>query len=128
MRLLLICALLAVAGSAVAAQDRVTGGNAGTPDPMNEKMGRDPAAYSKSVTGTIMAVDASRGIITIARADASQLTFALDPKARIKADKDTDLASKKDLSLSDYKRGQIVKVSYRLADNKAIEIRLKRKS
>jgi uncharacterized protein YqfB (UPF0267 family) len=62
----------------------------------------------------------------IEAADQRQLTFTVDGKARLVADKDTVMGTRKDLSLSDYAPGQLVRVSYRVSDSKALAIRLKR--
>jgi len=126
MRLLLICIVFAAAGGVAAAQERVTGGPATPPNPLNERMGKDPSVYSRSITGKILAVDSAHRVLTIQGAGETQLTFMVDAKVQLKADKDTALGSKKDLSLSDYLPGQVVKVSYRVADNRALAVRLKR--
>jgi hypothetical protein len=44
----------------------------------------------------------------------------------MRADKNTDLGGKADLSLADYKPGQTVKIIYRVSDNKTLEMRLRR--
>jgi hypothetical protein len=97
-----------------------------TSDPMLERMGRDPAFYSRSVTGAILKLDNNAGVLMIGKPDKSELAFVVDDKARLKADRETSLAGRKDLSLSDYRPGQTVKVVYRVADNKVLELRLKR--
>ena len=126
MRLLLICIVFAAACGAAMGQERVTGGPATTPDPLHERMGRDPSVYSRSVTGKILTIDSAHGVLTIERADKAQLTFVVDAKVQLKADKDSAMGGKKDLSLSDYTAGQVVKISYRVSDNKALAVRLKR--
>jgi hypothetical protein len=135
MKLLLICAIIAAAWGVAVAQKSgggapVVGVNTGAPvatrNPMNESMNRDPDVYSRSVTGTILKVDSTRGLLMIESAGKTQLTFIVDEKVRARADKDTPLGGRKDLSLTDYTPGQVVKVSYRVADNKALEVRLKR--
>ena len=135
MRLLLIFVLLAVCCGLAVAQSNsgpppppvsVTNGSSPTTPPsLMERMGRDPA-FPTRVTGTVLAIDRTRGLMMIELADKSQLTFVVDSRVRARADKDTALAGRKDLALSDYKPGQLVKVSYRVEDNKAVEIRLKR--
>jgi hypothetical protein len=126
MRIFLICIVFAAAGGVAAAQERVTGGPATPPNPLNERMGKDPSVYSRSVTGKILAIDSTRGVLTIQGVGETRLTFVVDAKVQLKADKDTTMGGKKDLSLSDYSPGQVVKVSYRVADNRALAVRLKR--
>lgn len=140
MRLLLICAIIGAAlGVAVAQGGTVTkngggipvpGGNTGgpvpPPNPLFERMGKDPDVYSRSVTGTIVTLDSTRGSLVLEGAGKTQITFVVDSKVRVRADKDTALAGRKDLSLSDYTPGQFVRITYRVADNKALEVRLKR--
>ena len=133
MRLLLIFIVLAAGCVVAVAQgapstqvtSQVVGGKANTPSPMIDGVRSDPTFPSR-VTGTILAVDDARRLVMIERADKTRLTFLVDPKARIKADKDTELAGKKNLSLGDYKRGQVVSITYRAEDNTALEIRLRR--
>ncbi len=133
MRLLLIFALLAACcavavGQKIAAPAAVTPpttGGPSIPPSLAERMGRDPA-FPMRVTGTILAVDKTRGLLMIELADKSRPTFVVDSKFRARADKDTALAGRKDLSLSDYKPGQLVRVVYRAEDSRALEIRLKR--
>jgi hypothetical protein len=137
MRLLLICAIVVVAWGVAVAQVAKSGGgvpvvgvNTGgpvtPPNPLFERMGKDPSVYSRSVTGTIVTLDSTRGSLVLEGADKTQLTFVVDSKVRVRADKDTAMAGRKDLSLSDYNPGQFVRVTYRVADNKALEVRLKR--
>jgi hypothetical protein len=126
MKLLLICAMSLAACAAASAQERQTGGHVTPPDPLFERMGKDQSLNSRSVTGTILTIDSARGELTIEGADKAQLTFVVDAKVQLKADKDSAMGGKKDLTLSDYTPGQVVKISYRVADNKALAVRLKR--
>ena len=137
MRLLLICAMLLAACGVAAAQVAKSGGGApvvgvntggaATPSsPLYERMGKDPDVYSRSVTGTIVTLDSIRGSLVLEGANKAQLTFVVDSKVRVRADKDTAMGGRKDLSLGDYTPGQFVRVTYRVADNKALEVRLKR--
>ncbi len=126
MKLLLICMVFAAACVVATAQERVTGGPATPPNPLFERMGKDPATYSRSVTGKILTIDSAHRVLTIKGAGETQLTFIVDAKVQLKADKDTAMGGRKDLSLSDYSPGQVVKVSYRVADNRALAVRLKR--
>ena len=132
MRLLLTFALLvACCGVAIAqaagapASSSTAGSNIMAPTVGIDAYSNNPT-FSTRVTGTILAVDSERRLLMIERADKSRLTFVIDPKVRISADKDTALAGRKDLSLSDYKPGSLVRVNYYAHDKRAIEIRLKK--
>ena len=127
MRTILISAtLLLMCGATMAQASRTWGGPTGPSDSLFERMGRDASQYSGTVTGTLVTRPAAGEIFAIQRADKSQLNFRIDHTARVRADKDTTLAGKKDLSINDYRPGDLVKVKYRLADNRVLEIRLKR--
>jgi len=121
--------MLLAACSVVAAQgvsERNTGAAVTPPNPLFERMGKDPAVYSRSVTGRIVTLDTNSRLLVIEGADKTQLTFIVVEKVRLRAEKDTSMAGRKDLALSDYTPGQVVRVSYRVSDNKALEVRLKR--
>jgi hypothetical protein len=134
MRLLLVFAILAAAcGTALAQRSSgappvtstTSGSNAMTPTVGIDAMRSNPA-YPSHITGTILGVSDSRRLVMIERADKSHLTLNVDPDVRARADKGTFLAGRKDLSLSDYKPGYVVSITYRAGDNTATEIRLKR--
>ncbi len=126
MKLLLICAIVAMSCGVAVSQTTTTSMSHTPPaDPLMERLGKDPAQYSRSVTGTILAVDSNRGSLTIQTDSGAKLQFTVNSKVRARADKDTALAGRKDLSLRDYTPGQFVRVSYRLEDNTALEVRLK---
>jgi hypothetical protein len=86
---------------------------------------RDSLPYSRSMTGKLLRVSADENVIVIDAPKAGPVKFALNKDIRTRADKNTDLANHRDISLADYKPGQIVKLTYRLADYKLLEIRLK---
>lgn len=125
--LLVTCCGVAVAQGAPAApaSSSNAGSNIMAPTVGIDAYSNNPT-FSTRVTGTILAVDSERRLLMIERADKSRLTFVIDPKVRVSADKDTALAGRKDLSLSDYKPGSLVRVSYYAHDRRAIEIRLKK--
>jgi hypothetical protein len=97
MRAILIsAALLSICGATLAQGTRTWGGTSGSPDPVFERMGNDPSQYSRTVTGTLVTPPSAGATIAIQRADKSQLSFRIDQTARVRADKDTTLAGKKD--------------------------------
>jgi predicted lipoprotein with Yx(FWY)xxD motif len=73
-----------------------------------------------------VAIDNNRRLVTIEMANKSRETFIVDKNVRAKADKDTSLAGRKNLTLLDYKTGQRVTASCSSEDGKITEIRLKR--
>lgn len=135
MRILLVFAILAAACSAALAQvqglpssqvrSTTTVSNTMPPTLGLDNVRSDPA-FPSQVTGTVLGVSTSRRLVMIERVDKSRLTLNVDPKVRARADKGTALAGRRDLSLSDYKPGYVVSIAYRVQDNTAIEIRLKR--
>jgi hypothetical protein len=134
MRIVLVFAILAAACGAALAQRAVappsvtsttSGSNAMTPRLGLDEVKKDPA-FPSHITGTILGVSDSRRLVMIERADKSHLTLNVDPNVRTKADKGTFLAGRKDLSLSDYKPGYLVSITFRAEDSTATEIRLKR--
>ncbi|MDQ2856097.1 MAG: hypothetical protein M3R68_07190, partial [Acidobacteriota bacterium] len=86
---------------------------------------RDAQPYSRSMTGKVLKVSAEENLLIIDSPKIGAIKFALNKNVRTKADKNTELSDRRDISLADYKPGQIVKVTYRLSDNKVLEIRLK---
>lgn len=133
MRILLVFAILAAACGAALAQgappppvtSTTTGSQAMMPTVGLDMIRKDPAVPSH-ITGTVLGINNSRRLMMIERADKSHLTLNVDPNVRAKADKGTFLAGRKDLSLSDYRPGYVVRIIYRAEDNTATEIRLKR--
>jgi hypothetical protein len=129
MRKLLAAALLVMGLSAMAFAQQDEGRNAParaggqlmvTPGP-----DRDAQPYSRTMTGKVLKFSAEENLLIIDSPKVGALRFALNKSVRTRADKNTDLADRRDISLADYKPGQIVKVTYRLSDNKVLEIRLK---
>lgn len=124
MRLLLIIGMLVAFGVSASAQmDRSR--SATKNNPMEEKSD-DNQPYSRSVTGKILAVNAENSSVAIESPKKGRLEFLVDKKTKMKADKNTTLAESKSISLNDYKPGDPVKILYRVSDNKALELRLKR--
>ena len=127
MRAFLVCAALAGMYTAVAAQggERTSGGQSPLRDPVFERMGREQSPFSRSLSGTIVSLSANNTVI-IQRRDGSRLSFSVDGKSRLRADSGTYLGAKKDITLSDYRPGDWVRVTYRLENSRVLEIRLRR--
>lgn len=129
MRKLLAAMLLVIGLSALAFAQRDEGRNApsraGGQPMVVPGPDRDSQPYSRSMTGKVLKVSADENLIIIDSPKVGAIRFALNKDVRTRADKNTDLADRRDISLADYQPGQIVKVTYRLSDNKVLEIRLK---
>ena len=124
MRLLLIIVVLLAFGASASAQvDRSR--SATKNNPMEEKSD-DGQPYSRSVIGKILVINAENGSVAIESSRKGRLEFLVDKKTKMKADKNTDLAENKSISLNDYKPGDPVKIVYRVSDNKVLELRLRR--
>jgi hypothetical protein len=129
MRKLLAAALLVMGLSAMAFGQQDEGRNAparaGGQPMVTPGPDRDAQPYSRSMTGKVLKVSATDNLIIIDSPKTRTVEFALNKDVRTRADKNTDLADRKDISLADYKPGRLVKVTYRLSDYKVLEIRLK---
>ena len=95
----------------------------------HESMITDDSRLSSAtgaLTGEITAVLPSKGAVFI-RDDRNgkSYEFFLTRETRLRADKGTELAARKNLSLSDFKAGQAVRLKFRLADAEPVELRLR---
>jgi hypothetical protein len=81
---------------------------------------------TRSVTGKLLGVNVANHFIVVQLKNSPATEFLITEKTRKTADKKTELAGRKDLTLADYQPGQTVKITFRGEDGKAIEIRLKR--
>lgn len=85
----------------------------------------DSGVYSKSLTAQVLSLNPVDNSMVV-NLHGKQVEFLIQKDTRLRADKNTDLGGKTDIALADYKPGQTVKIIYRVADNKTLEIRLKR--
>lgn len=123
MRLFLIISMLLAFGASASAQ--VDRSRSATKNNPMEENSNDDQPYSRSVTGKLLAVNAEKNSVAIESSKKGRMEFILDKKAKMKADKNTGLAGNKNISLSDYKPGDPVKIVYRVSDNKVLEVRLR---
>jgi hypothetical protein len=88
---------------------------------------RDPEMErSRTIKGKIERLRAGDDALVIRDEKTGKLfDFSLDPKTKIRADKGTDLAGRKNLSLVDFREGQAVRLKYRPSDGKPLELRLR---
>ena len=79
----------------------------------------------RSVTGTIVELNPSENSVSVKNKKDGKVTiFLIVPKTKIKAEKNTELADKKNIKLEDFKPGETVEVSYS-ASGSVTELRLK---
>jgi hypothetical protein len=107
------------------------GGNMGstprsTPNGSINPNSGNTLANSKSITGTLVELNPAENSISVKNnKDGKIVAFTIVPKAKLKADKKTDLADKKDIKLADFKPGETVEITY-MGDGTVTEVRLKR--
>jgi len=78
------------------------------------------------VNGVLIAADEAEGTLSLKPDGASEaVSFKVLPKIRLSAEKNTALAGRKGIALSDFEPGQTVKVTFRATDLTAVELRLR---
>ncbi len=85
-----------------------------------------PFIVSRSMTGKIVEVNAEERTIVIEEKGGKRYQFTLDRKTKLKADKQTLLSERKELALSDFEVGQLVKVTFIPAEKRVTEVRARR--
>jgi hypothetical protein len=83
-----------------------------------------PFEVTRYVEGTLSSIDSEKRLIIVTDRKGKQAAFFLNDRTRWKADKKTELASKKKLELTDFRVGDPVRITYVASDDKAIELRL----
>jgi|HubBroStandDraft_6_1064221.scaffolds.fasta_scaffold211593_2 hypothetical protein len=79
----------------------------------------------RSLTGTIVELNANENSLSVKSLKDGKVTaFTIFPKTKLKAEKKTELADKKDLKLEDFKPGETVEITY-MGDGSVSEVRLK---
>jgi hypothetical protein len=87
--------------------------------------GSNSSTAYKSITGTIVELDTTQNTLSVKnKKDGKVTAFTLVPKTKLKAEKKTDLADKKDLKLEDFKAGEMVEITF-TGDGSVTELRLK---
>ncbi len=101
-----------------------------TPSPVggvtDATSGPNPYLVTRSLTGKIAEINSEKHLIVIEDKSGKRLEFKLEDKTRFKADKKTEYADKKNLSLGDFELGQPVKITYLASNNVVTELRLRR--
>lgn len=81
---------------------------------------------TRSFVGQIAAIRVSDNSLAIKDAKSGkQIEFSLDAGTKLSADKQSELAGRKNLTLADFKPGQVVRLTYRVRDAKPVELRLR---
>jgi len=89
-------------------------------------MGRMPDyASTRSMDGNLAAIDADQRLIAVEDKSGKRYKVRLDDKTKYKADKKTELAGRKDLTLNDFHVGQPVRVTILASNNTVVELRLR---
>ena len=86
-----------------------------------------PFIVYRSMTGKIVEVNAEERVIVVEEKEGGKrYQFRLDRKTKLKADKQTLLSERKELALSDFEIGQLVKVTFIPAEKRVTEVRARR--
>ena len=99
------------------------------PPPISEVAGAlnsEPSSSTHSITGRIVQVFAPDNALTVVDKNGKRLRLVLNNKTRLRADKQTELADRKQLSLTDFKPGHTVKITYFAQGGGVTEVRLRR--
>jgi hypothetical protein len=81
---------------------------------------------TRSFVGQIAALNVNGNSLAIKDLKTGkEIEFSLDAETKLRADKQTELAGRKNLTLADFKRGQTVRLTYRVRDAKPVEMRLR---
>lgn len=109
-------AILAAQGSGGVSPSGVGGGGTG---------GIDNSAFevTKTIKLRLIAIPKD-GTILVAEDNGVKRSVKLDKKLRIRADKDTEFAGKKNITQDDLQPGMLLKITYRASDFVALELRI----
>ena len=107
-------------------------GSAGTPirgggtRPIHDTLGSgDTYVSTRSLMGEVREVNADKGYIVVVDPKRGTAKFYVGNKTRLRADKDSPLGGKKELTLEDFQKGQIVKVTFWPQNFNATEVRVR---
>ena len=98
------------------------GGTRATHETMN---GGDTYVTTRSFSGEVVGVNVEEGYIIVSDPKRGNGKFFVADKTRFKADKETALGDKKNLTLEDFRKGQTVKVIFWPDSFKATEVRVR---
>jgi hypothetical protein len=107
-------------------------GSAGTPirgggvRPTHDTMSDgDTYVTTRSLMGEVREVNLEEGYIVVEDPKRGTAKFLVGNKTRFKADKDSPLGGKKNLTLEDFQKGQTVKVTFWPQNFNATEVRVR---
>ena len=86
----------------------------------------EPSFSTHSITGRIFQVFEPDHALTVVAKDGKRVRIVLNNKTRLRADKQTELADRKMISLTDFKPGHTVKITYFVQSGAVTEVRLRR--
>jgi ribosomal protein L24 len=87
----------------------------------------DNSIFIESLTprpGKVVKVNGDDNSIVVESPNPRPHKYVIDGHTKKRANKKTELAGKRNISLADYRPGQIVKLTCHIPDDKVIEIRL----
>ena len=99
------------------------GGSRPTHDTMSSG---DTYVSTRSLMGEVREVNREEGYIVVADPKRGEAKFFVGHKTRFRADKDTPLGDKKELTLEDFEKGQTVKVTFWPQNFNVTEVRVRR--
>ena len=86
----------------------------------------DTYVTTRSLSGEVRAVSLGEGYIVVADPKRGAVRFYVGHKTRYRADKDSPLGGKKNLTLGDFQEGQTVKVTFWHKTFSVTEVRVRR--
>ena len=89
-------------------------------------IGGSPFDVTKTIKVRLVEI-AKDGAIVVADNNGARHSVKLDKKVRIRADKDTEFAGKKNIEQDDLQPGMFLKMTYRASDLVALELRILKK-
>jgi hypothetical protein len=120
------CVCVLALASGVAANDECLGDK---PQPLNRighAGGPATANFYYSVTGTLLEADGKEGFLVLDLGSPGAVRFPLDAGFKMSADKRTRLHGIKELSLTDFQRGDPVHVKFSSWDGRIVRLKLKK--
>jgi hypothetical protein len=114
-------AALAVVLAAIPLSVRAQGSGS-TSDPVPGSFG-----IVRQIDGTLVSVDAREAMIVVDdKKTGKRASFRADARIKLRADKGSVLAGRRELRLADFEAGQPVRVGFRTTDQVAVELKLLR--
>lgn len=88
-------------------------------------VGGDTYVSTRSLMGQVREVNPDEGYIVVVDPKRGTAKFYVGNKTRFRADKDSPLGGRKDLTLEDFQKGQTVKVTFWPQNFNATEVRVR---